>query len=100
MLILLFSPCFLQSCSRPGGTTAEGYEDVVRLADSLVELRHYMFATHAKAQEIVALWQKLPAQDKQALDFPARHRDKQPTGKYKVSYRRTTTCVGFDSLRR
>ncbi|XP_037643712.1 uncharacterized protein LOC119498734 [Sebastes umbrosus] len=93
-------PLQTASCSRPGGTTAEGYEDVVRLADSLVELRHYMFATHAKAQEIVALWQKLPAQDKQALDFPARHRDKQPTGKYKVSYRRTTTCVGFDSLRR
>lgn len=69
---------------------------MVALADSLVELRHHAFVPHAMGQEVVALWDRIPARDKDSLDFPARYRDDVSKGRY----RKTSTCVEVNTLMR
>lgn len=77
-----------------------GYDHVVRLANSLVDLRHEGFITQQKVDEIVTLWDKLSEFDKGALIYPARHRDRLVKGRFKVSHSVTNVTPGADSLKR
>ncbi|KAL1269404.1 hypothetical protein QQF64_031693 [Cirrhinus molitorella] len=77
-----------------------GYDHVIRLANSLVDLRHEGFITQQKVDEIVTLWDKLSEFDKGALIYPARHRDKLVKGRFKVSHSATNVTPGADSLKR
>ncbi|XP_052471895.1 uncharacterized protein LOC128028661 [Carassius gibelio] len=77
-----------------------GYDHVVRLANSLVDLRHEGFITQQKVDEIVTLWDKLSEFDKGALIYPARHRDRLMKGRFKVSHSVTNVTPGADSLKR
>ncbi|XP_057187565.1 uncharacterized protein LOC130552902 [Triplophysa rosa] len=77
-----------------------GYDHVVRLANSLVDLRSKGFITQQKVDEIVTLWDKLSEDDKGALIYPARHRERLVKGRFKVSHSKTNVTPGADSLKR
>ncbi|XP_057213117.1 uncharacterized protein LOC130568344 [Triplophysa rosa] len=77
-----------------------GYDHVVRLANSLVDLRNKGFITQQKVDEIVTLWDKLSEDDKGALIYPARHRERLVKGRFKVSHSKTNVTPGADSLKR
>ncbi len=46
-----------------------GYDCVIKLANSLVDLRHQGFVTQSKVDEIVTLWDDLSDHDKGPLIF-------------------------------
>lgn len=77
-----------------------GYQHVVRLATSLVELRHCAFVSRKQEAEIVALWDKLPEGDKTAVSYPPRHKDRLVQGRFKSSSSKTSVTVGTESLKR
>lgn len=77
-----------------------GYDHVVRLANSLVDLRNDGFITQQKADKIVTLWDKLSEDDKGALVYPAHHRERLVKGRFKVSHFKTNVTPGADSLKR
>ncbi len=47
-----------------------GYDRVIKLANSLVDLRHQLFVTQSKVDEIVTLWDDLSDHDKGPLIYP------------------------------
>ncbi len=53
-----------------------GYDHVINLASSLVELRNHGFVTQRKVDEIVALWDKLLDHDKGGVVHSARAEDR------------------------
>ncbi|KAL1269397.1 hypothetical protein QQF64_031686 [Cirrhinus molitorella] len=75
-----------------------GYDHIVRLANSLVDLRHEGFVTQQKVDEIVTLWYKLSEFDKGALIYPARHHDRLVKGRFKVSHSVMNVTPEADSL--
>ncbi|XP_042567382.1 uncharacterized protein si:ch73-112l6.1 [Cyprinus carpio] len=77
-----------------------GYDHVIRLADSLVDLRHQGFVTQGKVDEIVILWNNLSDHDKGTLIYPPRHRDRVLKGRFKVSHSKTSVTPGTESLKR
>ncbi|XP_042589352.1 uncharacterized protein LOC122138796 [Cyprinus carpio] len=77
-----------------------GYDHVIRLADSLVDLRHQGFVTQGKVDEIVILWNQLSDHDKGTLIYPPRHRDRVLKGRFKVSHSKTSVTPGTESLKR
>lgn len=77
-----------------------GYDHVVRLANSLVDLRHEGFITQHKMDKSQTLWDKLSEFDKGALVYPARHRDRLVKGRFKVSHSVINVTPGVDSLKR
>lgn len=77
-----------------------GYDHVIRLADSLVDLRHQGFVTQGKVNEIVMLWNNLSDHDKGPLIYPPRHRDRVLQGRFKVSHSKTNVTPGTESLKR
>ncbi|XP_077088783.1 uncharacterized protein LOC143740659 [Siphateles boraxobius] len=77
-----------------------GYQHVVKLANSLVDLRHQGFVTQDKVDEIVALWDSLSEHDKGPLIYPPRHRDRVLKGRFKVSHSATSVTPGIESLKR
>lgn len=77
-----------------------GYDHMVRLANSLVDLRLEGFITQLKVDEIQTLWDKLSEFDKGALVYPAHHRDRLVKGRFKVSHSVTNVTPGVDSLKR
>ncbi|KAI2651377.1 hypothetical protein H4Q32_019448 [Labeo rohita] len=64
-----------EKCVGPDGVP--GYDHVINLANSLVELRNHGFVTQRKVDEIVALWDKLSEHDKGGVILPARVEDSQ-----------------------
>ncbi|XP_043076711.1 uncharacterized protein si:ch73-112l6.1 [Puntigrus tetrazona] len=62
-----------EKCMGPDGIP--GYDRVINLANSLVELRNKGFVTQRKVDEIVALWDKLSEHDKGCVIHPARAED-------------------------
>ncbi len=50
-----------------------GYDHVIKLANSLVDLRHQWFVTQSKVDEIVTLWDDLSDHDKGPLIYPSPH---------------------------
>ncbi|XP_051532972.1 uncharacterized protein si:ch73-112l6.1 isoform X1 [Myxocyprinus asiaticus] len=53
-----------------------GYDHVINLANSLVDLRNQGFVKQRKVDEIVTLWDKLSEQDKGNIPYPGRHEDR------------------------
>ncbi|XP_026051984.1 uncharacterized protein LOC113038622 isoform X1 [Carassius auratus] len=62
-----------EKCVGPDGVL--GYDHVINLANSLVELRNHGFVTQRKVDEIVALWDKLSEHDKGGVVHPTRAED-------------------------
>ncbi|XP_052472153.1 uncharacterized protein LOC128028874 [Carassius gibelio] len=77
-----------------------GYDHVIRLADSLVDLRLQGFVTQGKVDEIVVLWNNLSDHDRGTLIYPPRHRDRVLKGRFKVSHSKTNVIPGTESLKR
>lgn len=50
-----------------------GYDHVIKLANSLVDLRNQWFVTQSKVDEIVTLWDDLSDHDKGPLIYPSPH---------------------------
>lgn len=73
-----------------------GYDRVINLANSLVELRNHGFVTQRKVDEIVTLWDKLSEYDKGGV-HPA-----QPENKLCFNNSNTDTFVTpcIDGLKR
>ncbi|KAL0162775.1 hypothetical protein M9458_042171, partial [Cirrhinus mrigala] len=61
-------------CVGPDGVP--GYDHVINLANSLVELRNHGFVTQRKVDEIVTLWDKLSEHDKGGVVLPAQVEDR------------------------
>ncbi|XP_026125522.1 uncharacterized protein LOC113107315 [Carassius auratus] len=83
-----------------GPDSQAGYDHVIRLADSLVDLRHQGFVTQSKLDEIVVLWNNLSDHDKGTLIYPPHHRDRVLKGRFKVSHSKTNVIPGTESLKR
>nr|XP_043909248.1 uncharacterized protein LOC122786817 [Solea senegalensis] len=65
-----------------------GYQHVVALAHSLVELRQHAFVTARQSREVVTLWEKLTERDKAPVTLPRRcHQDRLVQGRFKTSNR-------------
>ncbi|XP_048023397.1 uncharacterized protein si:ch73-112l6.1 isoform X2 [Megalobrama amblycephala] len=64
-----------EKCIGPDG--APGYDRVIKLANSLVELRNHGFVTQRKVDEIVTLWDKLSEHDKRGVVHPTQPENKQ-----------------------
>ena len=82
----------------PDGAT--GYQHVVRLAVSLVELREHLAVTRAKEEEIVSLWDKLPEHYKTPVTYSPRHQARLTTGRFKAKPSKTAVIPGTDSTKR
>ncbi|CAM4668143.1 unnamed protein product [Leuciscus chuanchicus] len=94
---LLFISFHVQSVGPDGQA---GYDHVIRLANSLVALRHQRFVSQCKVDEIVMLWNNLSDHDKGRLIYPPCHRDRQLKGRFKVSHSKTNVTPGTESLKR
>lgn len=81
-----------------GPDGAMGYQHVVRLAVSLVELRDKPVLTRAKEEELIALWKCLPEGDKAPVAYPPRHKDRLTQGRFRPS--KTSVVPGADSVKR
>ncbi|XP_053724454.1 uncharacterized protein LOC128760806 isoform X1 [Synchiropus splendidus] len=77
-----------------------GYQHVVALALALAELRHRPFVSQRQANDIIALWQRLPERDKQPVSFPPRHQDRFVRGHLRTSHRRADTAPSMESMKR
>ncbi|XP_036070243.1 uncharacterized protein LOC118599391 [Oryzias melastigma] len=77
-----------------------GYQHVLRLTKALVEIRSLPAISNSRVDLIVALWERLPESDKQRVVYPARHRDRQPKGRFKAAKGKSTSCPGKESLQR
>lgn len=75
-----------EKCMGPDGVP--GYDRVINLANSLVELRNHGFVTQRKMDEIVTLWNNLSEHDKGGVVHPA-----QPENKLCFNSSHTDTCV-------
>ncbi|XP_024117479.1 uncharacterized protein LOC112139016 [Oryzias melastigma] len=75
-----------------------GYQHVLRLAKALVEIMSLPAIPNSRVDRIVALWERLPESDKQRVVYPARHRDRQPKGRFKAAKGKSTSCPGKESL--
>ncbi|CAM4668215.1 unnamed protein product [Leuciscus chuanchicus] len=76
-----------------------GYDHVIRLANSLVGLRHQRFVSQCKVDEIVMLWNNLSDHDKGRLIYPPCHCDRQLKGRFKVSHLKANVTPGTESLK-
>ncbi|XP_067280313.1 uncharacterized protein [Pseudorasbora parva] len=63
-----------EKCMGPDGVS--GYDHVIKLANSLVELRNHGFVTQQKVDEIVSLWNKLSEHDKGVVVHPTQPENK------------------------
>ncbi|KAM8867922.1 uncharacterized protein ACB058_005817 [Synchiropus picturatus] len=77
-----------------------GYQHVVALALALAELRHRPFVSQRQANDIIALWQRLPDRDKQPVSFPPRHQDRFVRGHLRTSHRRADSAPSMESMKR
>ncbi|KAF5880175.1 uncharacterized protein DAT39_023324, partial [Clarias magur] len=81
-----------------------GYQQVVCLAHSLVELCVKGYVTDAEAEHLVERWQNLAEVDKQAVSYPPRYRQELAKGRFKKTevYAPSDTPVagGLESLKR
>ncbi|XP_053730493.1 uncharacterized protein LOC128764613 [Synchiropus splendidus] len=59
-----------------------GYQHILALALALAMLRHRPFVSQKQANDIIALWQRLPDRDKQPVSFPPRHQDRIIRGRF------------------
>ncbi|XP_024155228.1 uncharacterized protein LOC112163196 [Oryzias melastigma] len=71
-----------------------GYQHFLRLAKALVEIRSLPAISNNRVDRIVALWECLPESDKQRVVYPARHRDRQPKGRFKAAKGKSSSCPG------
>ncbi|XP_051812777.1 formin-A-like isoform X1 [Acanthochromis polyacanthus] len=75
-----------------------GYQHVLKLAKALVEIRNLQGLSDRRVDRLIALWQRLPEADKRRVVYPARHRERQPTGRFKAAKGKNTSCPGKESL--
>ncbi|XP_049432655.1 uncharacterized protein LOC125889050 [Epinephelus fuscoguttatus] len=75
-----------------------GYQHVVLLADRLVELCRKGFISDAEAEEIVGLWQNLPAADKGPAVYPSCYRAQLSKGRFKRSKTYAPNAVAMPEL--
>ncbi|XP_036071210.1 uncharacterized protein LOC112142763 [Oryzias melastigma] len=65
-----------------------------------VEIRSLPAISNSRVDQIVALWECHPESDKQRVVYPARHRDRQPKGRFKAAKEKSASCLGKESLQR
>ena len=83
-----------------GPDGAMGYQHVVRLAVSLVELRNLQVVTREKEEELIALWNHLPEGDKAPVSYPPHHKDTLTKGRFKAKPSMSSVIPGADSVKR
>ena len=77
-----------------------GFEAVQNIVRYLLQFRDPdVCMTNQQADEVVRLWNALSAFDKHRTYFPARHREKLKTGRYRHS-KAAYSAPGADSVRR
>ncbi|XP_054867593.1 uncharacterized protein LOC129349166 [Amphiprion ocellaris] len=76
----------------------EEIQCVLKLAQALVEIRNLQGLSDSRVDRLIALWQRLPECDKRRVVYPARHQERQPTGRFKAAKGKNTSCPGKESL--
>ncbi|KAF5893765.1 uncharacterized protein DAT39_016542, partial [Clarias magur] len=101
---LIQGPAVVPSTANVGVYGTSGYQQVVCLAHSLVELCVKGYVTDAEAEHLVERWQNLAEVDKQAVSYPPRYRQELAKGRFKKPevYAPSDTPVagGLESLKR
>lgn len=78
-----------------------GYQHVVSLAKELVKLQYARYVLPTQADELVALWQKLPAVDRAPVKFRPRHKRTLNKGMFRAGKTgRKAIVPGTESLTR
>ncbi|XP_051800731.1 uncharacterized protein LOC110946441 [Acanthochromis polyacanthus] len=75
-----------------------GYQHVLKLAKALVEIWNLQGLSDRRVDRLIALWQRLPEADKRQVVYPARHWERQPTGRFKAVKGKNTSCPGKEKM--